>query len=67
MKKLALLPAILLLTSVLGCSSGDSVCGPDISDQAQTRDTDQRVTDPGFSPGCEGDPDELGGGFRGPE
>lgn len=67
MYKLVILMITLLLFSVVGCSSGDSIAGPDTNDQTQSQETSQKVVDPGNAPASEGDPDELGGGFRGPQ
>ena len=58
MKKLVLLFAALLLVSVVGCSSGDSITGPDSSDQAQI--------DPAQKPPTPGDPDNVHDGPKEP-
>jgi hypothetical protein len=48
MNKLIFLFITLLLISVVGCSSADSVTGPDTSDQIQTDNTVQK---PDATPG----------------
>jgi hypothetical protein len=59
MRIFAFLFVLLLLVSVVGCSSGDSVSGPDTSEQIQTNDTAQKPDVPHEPPG---DPtDGLGG------
>ena len=67
MKKLMFLFAVLLLVSVAGCSSSDSVTGPDTSEQVPTDDPDQKPATPNEPPG---DPDTLGDNLdhpRGPQ
>ncbi len=67
MNKLVFLFVMLLLISVVGCSSGDSVTGPDTSDQIQTDNTTQKSPIPDDPPGGgEGDPDTYGDGLGGP-
>ena len=46
MKKLSILFVALLLISVVGCGSGDSVTGPDTSNQIQN-DTAEKPANPG--------------------
>ena len=69
MKKLAFLFVMLLLVSVVGCSTTDNAVGPDTSDQIQTDNTAQKTThtpaDPGG--GGDGDPGDAGDGYGGPE
>ena len=68
MTKLNILVIALLLLSMVGCGSGDSVTGPDTSDQVQTNETAQKPDVPGDpdgtlgGPGTPGDPEGTHGG-----
>ena len=68
MNKLVFLFVMLLLVSVVGCSSTDNAIGPDTSDQIQTDNTAQKPPVPDEHPGGgEGDPDTFGDGYGRPE
>ena len=63
MNKLVFLFVMLLLVSVVGCSSTDNAIGPDTSDQIQTDNTTQKPAIPHEPPG---DPDGTLEGKGGP-
>ena len=66
MNKLITLLVLLLLISVVGCSSTNTIAGPDASGQIQSNDSVQKPPDKSDPGDDEGDPDSLIDGFEGP-